>query len=149
MRICNKFDRYWVNLQFQTQPPIWWMTLFLLYKNNYSHAFFQIYYVFAEQELKQGDTIVTNYDTSLVSGMYILNEVCYLIASIASIHFFFGSIIISREHLKRSICQGHCSCFTTFHNISNHLYYNKQSVADSRKFEWYVYLRKDTVATLF
>ena len=45
--------------------------------------------------------------------MYILNKVCYLTASIAAIHFFYGSVIISREHLKRSICQGHCVYSTT------------------------------------
>ena len=61
----------------------------------------------------QGDIIVTNYDTSLVPGMYLLNEVFYLTASIAAIHIFYGSIIISPEHLKRSICEGHCVYFTT------------------------------------
>ena len=35
----------------------------------------------------------------------ILKEVCYLTASIVAIHFFCSSVIISREHLKRSICQ--------------------------------------------
>ena len=61
----------------------------------------------------QGDIIVTNYDTFLVLGMYMLNEVCYLTASIAAIHFCYGSVIISREHLKRSICQRHCVYYTT------------------------------------
>ena len=61
----------------------------------------------------QGDVIVTNYDTFLVLRMYMLNEVCYLTASIAAIHFFYGSVIISREHLKRSICQEHCAYYTT------------------------------------
>ena len=45
--------------------------------------------------------------------MYILNEVCYLTTSIAAIHFLRSRVIISQEHLKRSICQGHCVCFTT------------------------------------
>ena len=31
--------------------------------------------VFAEQELQQGDIVVSNNDSSLVSGMYILKEV--------------------------------------------------------------------------
>ena len=43
--------------------------------------------------------------------MYLLNEVCYLTVSIAAIHFFYGSVIIS--HLKRSMRQGHCAYFTT------------------------------------
>ena len=34
-------------------------------KNNCSRVFFQIYYIFAEQELKQEDIKITNYDTSL------------------------------------------------------------------------------------
>ena len=74
--------------------------------------------VFAEQELQQGDIIVTTYGISLVSRMYILEEVCYFTTSITAIHFFYGSAIISREHLKRFICQGHC----LFHNTCrNHL----------------------------
>ena len=33
--------------------------------------------IFAEQELQQGDIIVSNNDNSLVSGMYILKEVIW------------------------------------------------------------------------
>ena len=57
--------------------------------------------------------IVNDYDTSLVLGMCILNEVCYLTTSIEAIYFFYNSVIILREHLNRSICQGHCVYFTT------------------------------------
>ena len=42
---------------------------------------------FLEHELLQGDIIVTNYDTSFVSGMYILKHVCYLRTSVTAIHF--------------------------------------------------------------
>ena len=47
--------------------------------------------------------MVTNYDTSLVSGMYILKEVSYLTALVTAIHFFYGSVIISWENLKQSV----------------------------------------------
>ena len=33
---------------------------------------------FAGEELQQGCIVVTNYDTSLVSGMYVFKVVCYL-----------------------------------------------------------------------
>ena len=89
---------------------------------------------------------VTNHNTSLISSMYILKEVCYLTASVAVIHFFYGSVMISREHLKRSICQGHCVYFTT---LVATIHYYKRSVVDLRKFEGYVYLRKAIVALLF
>ena len=59
-------------------------------------------------------TCHSNYDTSFVSGMYILNEFCYLTTSIGAIYFFYNSVIISREHLKRSIFQVHCVYFSTF-----------------------------------
>ena len=59
------------------------------------------------------DTSIRYHDTSLFSGMYISNEVCYLTTSIAAIHYFYGIVIILREHLKRSICQGYCVNFTT------------------------------------
>ena len=63
--------------------------------------------------------IVTNYDTSLVSGMYILKENCYLTTSVTAIHFlmvvplFYGStwsnpfvkdtVFISQHFLQPSI----------------------------------------------
>ena len=38
-------------------------------------TFFQIYCIFSEQEeLQEGDTMVINYDTTLVSGMYKLKD---------------------------------------------------------------------------
>ena len=46
--------------------------------------------------------------------MCILNEACHLTKSIAAIHLFYGSFIVSQEHLQRSIFQGHCIYFTTF-----------------------------------
>ena len=55
-------------------------------------------------------------------------------ASILVIHFFSGSVIMSQEHLKWLMCQGH---------------YKKLSMVDSRKFEGYVHLRKAIVALLF
>ena len=55
-----------------------WVDLFLYWESDCSHLLFQIYYVFAEQELQKGDNIITYYDTSLVLGKYILKEVCYL-----------------------------------------------------------------------
>ena len=69
------FQRYWVNSQFQLQPSIRWMALFLLQKSNCSHSFFQIYCVFAD---KNWDIINNNFDTSLASGIHILKEVCYM-----------------------------------------------------------------------
>ena len=105
-------------------------------KNNCSHAFFQIYYVFTEQELQQGDIIVTNYDRNVwtVSGMYILNEVCNWTASIAVIHFFYGSVTVSWEHLKLSICQGHCVYFATLiatiHIITSGLWLIRENLND-------------------
>ena len=67
---------------------------------------------------------------------------CYLTTSVAAIHFFSGTVIISREHL----CQGQCVYFTKFiaaiHN-------KKWSVVDSRKFaRYFVYLRKSIVSLL-
>ena len=41
------------------------VTLFLLKKSNCSHSFFQIYCVFAEEKLRQGDIISTNYHNFL------------------------------------------------------------------------------------
>ena len=75
------------------------------YNKKATHSF--KFTVFAELELWQRD-INTNYDTSLFSDMYILKGVCYMMASIPPIHFFYGSVINSREYLKLSICQGHC-----------------------------------------
>ena len=53
-----------------------------------------------------------------------------------AIRFFYGSNIILREHLKRSICLGQCVYFATLFAV---MHYKKWSVADSRKFEGYVH----------
>ena len=69
--------------------------------------------------------------------MYILKEVCHMTASfpaiyfsIIAIYFFFIFFITSRQHLKRSSCQGLCVCFTT---LVAAMHYKKRSVGDSRK----------------
>ena len=59
--------------------------------------------------------------------------------SFLAIYFFYDSVIISREHLKRSTCQGLCVYFTT---LVAGIHYNKRSVVDSRKFEGCVYCLK-------
>ena len=68
--------------------------------------------------------------------MHILKEVCFITTSFPAIHFFYNSVIISREHLKKSTCQGNCVYFTTLFAT---IHYNKRSVVDSRK-SWRVYL---------
>ena len=73
-------------------------------------------------------------------------EVCYMTSSFLAICFLHDSVIVLREHLKRSICQKHCVCFTT---LVVAICYDKQSVFDSRLFEGYVYLRKTMVALPF
>ena len=79
------------------------------------------------------DIIVNNYDTSLVSGMYILNDVCYL-ATIRAIYFFYNSVITLREHFKRSIYQEHCVYFTTLvatiHIITTGLWLIREKLND-------------------
>ena len=68
--------------------------------------------------------------------MHILKEVCFMTTSFPAIHFFYDSVIISREHLKKSTCQGNRVYFTTLFAT---IHYNKRSVVDSRK-SWRVYL---------
>ena len=82
--------------------------------------------------------MVNNHNTSLVSGMHILNEVCYLRTSIRAIYFFYESVITSREHLKRFICQEHCNrnsfYFTTLvatiHIITSDLWLIREKLND-------------------
>ena len=59
---------------------------------------------------------------------------------------FYGSVIISRMDLKRSISQAFCVYFTT---LVVAIHYSKWSVLDSRKFEGYIYLRRVMVALFF
>ena len=68
--------------------------------------------------------------------MHILKEVCFITTSFPAIHFFYDSVIISREHLKKSTCQGNRVYFTTLFAT---IHYNKRSAVDSRK-SWRVYL---------
>ena len=68
--------------------------------------------------------------------MYLLKKVCFMTTSFPAIHFFYNSVIISREHLKKSTCQRNCVCFTTLFAT---IHYNKRPVVDSRK-SWRVCL---------
>ena len=68
--------------------------------------------------------------------MHILKEVCFMTTSFLAIQFFYDSVIISREHLKKSTCQGNRVYFTTLFAT---IHYNKRSAVDSRK-SWRVYL---------
>ena len=54
-----------------------------------------------------------NFDTSLISGMHILKEVCYILTSFPAIHFFYDRVIISWEHLKW--CMSRTLCFFSQH----------------------------------
>ena len=68
--------------------------------------------------------------------MHILKEICFMTTSFPASHFFYDSVIISREHLKKSTCQGNFAYFTTLFAT---IHYNKLSVVDSRK-RWRVCL---------
>ena len=75
-----------------------------------------------------------------------MNEVCYLMSSVGAIYFFYNSVNVLREHLKRSICQPHCVTFTalvpTIHVITRGLWLIQEKLNN-------VYLRKAIVALLF
>ena len=73
----------------------------------------------------------------------MLKEVSCMTTSLLAIYSFYDSVSISPEHLKRSICQGHCIYFTA---LVVAIDYEKRSVFDSRKFEEYVCLGKIIVA---
>ena len=60
----------------------------------------------------------------------------YMTTSFTTIHFFYDSVIISRQHLKQSTCQGNCLYFTILFAT---IHYNKRSAVDSRK-SWRVCL---------
>ena len=78
--------------------------------------------------------------------MHILKEVSYMTISFPAIHFFYDSVIFSRERLKRSICQGHCVYFT---RLVATIHYDKWSVVDSRKIGEYVSFGKTIVDCSF
>ena len=68
--------------------------------------------------------------------MHILKNVCYMTISFTAIHFFYDSVIISRQHLKQSTCQGNCLYFTILFAT---IHYYKRSAVHSRK-SWRVCL---------
>ena len=77
--------------------------------------------------------------------MHISKEVSFMTTSFPAIHFFYNSAIISREHLKKSTCQGNCAYFTTLFAT---IHYNISGLWLIReKVEEYVYFRK-TIVTL-
>ena len=63
--------------------------------------------------------------------MHILKEACFMTTPFPPIYIFYDGVIISREHVKRSICQGHCVHFTA---LVVAIHYDQRSVFDSTKF---------------
>ena len=61
--------------------------------------------------------------------MHTLKEICSITTSFPTIHFFYDSVVISREHLKKSTCQRNCVYFTTLFATIHYM----RSVVDSRK----------------
>ena len=146
---CLCFRGYWIN-----SPPVAAIhssnVLFLLQKRSCNHIFFQIYCIFLGQEdLKQGDTIVINYNTFLVSGMYKLKYSLllddfnfshpfnlwywhYFTGTLEAIHYVQDTVFNSKRLLQPSII------------------YSIESVVNSRKFEGCrVYLRKAIASLLY
>ena len=82
----------------------------------------------------QGDIVVINYDTSLVSGIYKFKD-GLLFDDINSSHpFLLWYCHYFTEALSDPLCQGHYVYFAT---LIASIYYSKQSVVDSRKLEGY------------
>ena len=108
--------------------------------------------VSSEEQLYQGDSrvshLVTNYDISFgCRYAFIGRLVCYLMTSFIAIHFFYGTHIISPEHLKRSILS-RVLCLLYKTNCSHPLY--KVSCGKYKAIKGYcVYLRKTIAALLF
>ena len=63
-------------------------------------------------------------------------KLCHMTTSFPAIHFFYDSVIISRDHLKQSTCQGNCVYFTILFAT---IHYNNRSAVDSGK-SWRVCL---------
>ena len=59
-----------------------------------------------------------------------MKEVGFITTSFPAIHFFYDSVIISREQLKKSTYQQSCVSFTTLFAT---IHYYKRSVVDSKK----------------
>ena len=67
--------------------------------------------------------------------MHTLKEICSITTSFPTIHFFYDSVVISREHLKKSTCQRNSVYFTTLFATIHYM----RSVVDSRK-SWIICL---------
>ena len=74
-----------------------------------------------------------NFETSLISGMHILKEVCYTMTSFPTIHFFYEPLF-HWSTWGDTLCQGHCVYFTT---LAAAIHFKRRSV---------VYLGKIIVA---
>ena len=135
--IWQIFERYWVNSQFQLQPPM--NDPFSIIKEQLQSHILLNLLCFCRARV-----VATRYYSYylwyLLGFRNIYIERSLLFYDISRSHpFSLWCIIISWEHLKRSICQGHRIYFTTF--IAT-IHYNKWFVVNSRKFEGYVNLTK-------
>ena len=123
------------------QPYNRWMDIFYIVKDSRNHAFFQTDFVVRSYYSYQLWYLL------VFKHVYIEKHILYLTTPIPAILFFYGNVIISWEHMKRSICQGLWVYFTTLIAV---IQYNKRSVVDSKIFEGYCgYLSKAIVAMLY
>ena len=118
------FQRYWVNSNFQLQPSIRWMAL-LYYKRVIAVTYSFKFTVFLQNRdfRKKISQIII-----MIPPWFQLRMCwtkCYLTTSFPAIYFFYDSAIISWEHLKGFICQGHCVYFTTLVAV---IHYDKRPV---------------------
>ena len=78
--------------------------------------------------------------------MHILKKVCYMTTTFKTIHFFYDSVMISREHLQQPTCQGNC-LFSQYFLQPSIVVSGLRLIREN--VEEYVYLRKSFVALLF
>ena len=102
----------------------------LLQRSSCNHSFFQAYRAFSERKfLARGYQSPTMIPPSSHACLN-LKIICYLTMSISPVHFFYCTVFVSREHVKRSIV-------SRIFYLSQNTYYshqNKRSMVDSRKF---------------
>ena len=85
-------------------PPVTAIhSTFFCYQGAVVATISNLLYFFWTGGVVERDIIVINYDTYLVSGMYKLKDSLVFDDIDSSHHLFYGTVIISREYLKRSV----------------------------------------------
>ena len=146
------FQRYCAFFKQAVEVILFFKGIELIHKSSCNHLFNELHFFYYKRVIAATHSLKftvflqnRNFSKEILTIIIIppwfqaciyWKKVCYMTTSFTAIHFFYDSVFISREHLKKSTCQGNSLYFRILFVT---IHFNKRSAVDSRK-SWIVCL---------